>query len=212
MELLSSDIKWVSSKRWAIFAFFCLGHVFVSAQQKGSFDMVVLKDRSGRTVKSFFAGIPIGFGTTSGKYVDGIIKKVERDSIFIQHYDIRRAMTMWGTQVQDTVSIYWTAYHPNEIAWLRKPAAKFEFVRNGMIFMIGGVGYALLHAINAAYLDQPVVWGTMGIAAGIAAGGYIMFKLRKKRYVVGRGYELRYIDTGPSGSRTSPIGNETDIE
>ena len=55
---------------------------------------------------------------------------------------------MWGTQVQDTVGIFLTAYHTNEISWIRKPKAKFEFVRDGTIFMIGGVAYTALHVIN----------------------------------------------------------------
>jgi hypothetical protein len=179
----------------------------LKAQQQGSFDMVLLKDKSsGRTVKSYFSGIPIAFETKSGRFVEGNIMKIERDTIFIQYYDVRRAMTMWGTQVQDTISVYWTGYHTNEIAWIRKPNAKFEFVRNGTIFMIAGTGYALLHVINAAYLDEPVLWSTIGVAAGVAVGGFIMYKLRKKRYVIGKGYELRYINTAsPPSAFSLPI-------
>lgn len=169
-------------------------------QQQGSFDMVVLRDANNRTVKSYFQGIPITFGSTSGKYVEGTIRKIERDSIFIQRYDVRRAMTMWGTQVQDTVGIFLMAYHTNEIAWIRKPKAKFEFVRNGTLFMLGGGAYTVLHLVNAAYLGEPVVWSTVGIAVGIAAAGFVMHKLRKRQYVIGRGYTLKYINTEASGS------------
>jgi hypothetical protein len=167
----------------------------IIAQQRGSFDMVVLRDRNDRTVKSYFQGISIVFGTKSGKYVEGNIRKVERDSIFLQKYDVRRAMTMWGTQVQDTIGVFWFAYHTNEIAWIRKPKASFEFVRDGTIFMIGGAGYAALHLINAAYLGEPVDWTTIGISAGVAAAGFIMHKLRKRKYVIGEGYTLKYINT-----------------
>ncbi|HSF45514.1 MAG TPA: hypothetical protein VLA58_05865 [Chitinophagaceae bacterium] len=164
-------------------------------QQQGSFDMVVLRDVNGRTIKSYFQGIPIVFGTTSGRYVEGTIRKIERDSIFVQKYDVRRAMTMWGTQVQDTVGIFWTAYHTNEVSWIRKPKAKFEFVRDGTIFMIGGTAYAALHVFNAAYLGEPVVWSTVGISMGIAAAGFVMHKLRKRKYTIGHGYILKYINT-----------------
>jgi hypothetical protein len=167
----------------------------IIAQQQGSFDMVVLRDRNDRTIKSYFQGIPIIFGTKTGRYVEGSIRKVERDSIFLQKYDVRRAMTMWGTQVQDTVGIFWSAYHTNEIAWIKKPKAKFEFVRDGTILMIGGAGYAALHLINAAYLSEPVDWTTIGISAGIAAAGFVMHKLRKRKYVIGEGYTLKYINT-----------------
>jgi hypothetical protein len=182
-------------KKFVLLYFLAFISMEIIAQQQGSFDMVVLRDKNSRTIKSYFQGIPIVFGTTNGKYVEGSIRKVERDSIFLQKYDVRRAMTMWGTQVQDTVGIFWFAYHTNEIAWIRKPKAKFEFVRDGTVFMIGGTGYAALHLINAAYLGEPVDWTTIGISAGVAAAGFIMHKLRKRRYVIGEGYTLKYINT-----------------
>lgn len=182
-------------KKSILVFFLAFNSMGIFAQQQGSFDMVVLRDRNDRTIKSYFQGIPIVFGTKSGKYVEGTIRKIERDSIFLQKYDVRRAMTMWGTQVQDTVGIFWFAYHTNEVAWIRKPKAKFEFVRDGTILMIGGAGYAALHLINAAYLSEPVDWTTIGISAGIAAAGFIMHKLRKRKYVIGEGYTLKYINT-----------------
>lgn len=61
--------------------------------------------------------------------------------------------------------------------------------------MAGGTGYLLLHVINAAYLKQPVVGSTVAIAGGIAVTGLVMNKLRKRKYVIGKGYELKYIKT-----------------
>jgi hypothetical protein len=182
-------------KKSVLLIFLALISMDSIGQQQGSFDMVVLRDANDRTIKSYFQGIPITFGTRSGRYVEGTIRKIERDSIFIQKYDVRRAMTMWGTQVQDTVGIFWTAYHTNEISWIRKPKAKFEFVRDGTIFMIGGVAYTALHVFNAAYLGEPVIWSTVGIAMGIAAAGFVMLKLRKRKYEIGHGYTLKYINT-----------------
>jgi hypothetical protein len=182
-------------KKFILLLFLALVSMETIGQQQGSFDMVVLRDHNDRTIKSYFQGIPITFGTTSGRYVEGTIRKIERDSIFIQKYDVRRAMTMWGTQVQDTVGIFWTAYHTNEIVWIKKPKAKFEFVRDGTIFMIGGVAYAALHVFNAAYLGEPVIWSTVGISMGIAAAGFVMHKLRKRKYMIGNGYTLKYINT-----------------
>jgi hypothetical protein len=182
-------------KKFVLLLFLALMAMESIGQQQGSFDIVVLRDNNDRTIKSYFQGIPIVFGTTSGKYVEGTIRKIERDSIFIMKYDVRRAMTMWGTQVQDTVGVFWTAYHTNEISWIRKPKAKFEFVRDGTIFMIGGVAYAALHVFNAAYLGEPVIWSTVGISMGVAAAGFVMHKLRKRKYIIGHGYTLKYINT-----------------
>lgn len=187
-------------KKQILMLLLCFVTMEIVAQQHGSFDMVVLRDKNNRTVKSYFQGIPIVFGTKSGRYVDGNVKKIEHDSIFIQKYDVRRAMTVWGTQVQDTVGLFWTAYHTNEVAWIKKPKAKFEFVRDGTIFMIGGAAYTALHLFNSAYLKEPVNWTTVGISMGIAAAGFVMHKLRKRQYVIGKGYELKYINTEAKGA------------
>jgi hypothetical protein len=161
------------------------------AQQSGH-DMIVLKNNKGRTVKTFFNGQTIDMGA-SGREVFGVIRKIRDDSLFIQYYDVRKAYNMWGTSVLDTVTSFLLPYGVDEINWIRKPPAKFEFVRNGVLFMVGGTGYVLLHVINAAYLKQPVIGSTVAIAGGIAVTGFVMNKLRKRKYEIGRGYELKYI-------------------
>lgn len=170
----------------------------LEASAQTSLDMVVLRNRQNRTIKSYFSGIPITFGDKTGQVVQGVIKRVYNDSIYIQQYDIRRAATMWGTQVQDTVGTYFIKFHPNEIVWIAKPKRMLESIRNGSAFMIGGAGYAVLHVLNAAYLGQPVLWPNMAVAGGVAATGYLMNKLRSNRYMIGKKYKLIYINTTPS--------------
>lgn len=162
------------------------------AQVQGH-DMVILRNSKGRTVKSYFNGINLEGADKSGRGIYGVIRKIRADSIFVQTYDVRKQYNMWGTSVLDTVTSYLTPYHVNEVAWIRKPPAKFEFVRDGSLFMIGGSAYLLLHVINAAYLKQPVIGSTVAIAGGIAVTGFVMHKLRKRKYVIGRGYELKYV-------------------
>ena len=165
----------------------------VCAQVKTS-DMVVLRNKQGHTIKSYFSGMPIDFGDRGGREVSGVVKKIDYDTIFIQQFDIRQAYNRWGTYVMDTVTTYLLKYHYNEISWIRKPSARLEFVRDGTIFMIGGTAYLLLHVINAAYLKEPVVGSTVAIAAGVAVGGLVMKKLRKRKYTIGKKYSLVYID------------------
>ncbi len=163
------------------------------ASQVNPSDMVVLRNRKGHTVKSYFSGIPIVFGDRGGRIVSGVVRKIQRDTIFIQQYDVRKAYNQWGGYVADTITAYLLKYHRNEIKWIRKPGAKFEFVRDGTIFMVGGTAYLLLHVINAAYLKEPVVGSTVAIAGGIAVGGFLMRKARKQRYTIGKNYTLVYI-------------------
>jgi hypothetical protein len=163
------------------------------AQVKTS-DMVVLKNRQGHTIKTYFSGMPIDFGDRGGREVSGVVKKIDKDTIYIQQFDIRQAYNRWGTYVMDTVTTYLLKYHYNEISWIRKPSARMEFVRDGTIFIIGGTAYLLLHVVNAAILSEPVVGSTVAIAAGVAAAGLVMKKLRKRRYTIGNKYSMAYID------------------
>ena len=179
--------------KWIIISVLLLEGTALSAQTKGH-DMVSLRNKQGRTVKTYFNGVKIDMGV-NGREVEGLIRRVQDDTIFIQYYDVRKQYNMWGTSVLDTVTSYLTPYAVNDVQWIRKPPAKFEFVRNGVLFMAGGTGYLLLHVINAAYLKQPVVGSTVAIAGGIAVTGLVMNKLRKRKYVIGKGYELKYIGT-----------------
>lgn len=167
-------------------------------QGQASLDLLLLKNKQNRTMKTFFNGIPILFADQTGQVYSGTIKRVANDSIYLQQYDIRRVATMWGTPVQDTVSSYLLKFHPSEIVWIQKPGRSFEFVRNGTLFMIGGAGYGLLHSINAAYLGEPVIWSNLAIAGGAIAGGYLLRKLRNNRYVIGKKYTLNYINATPT--------------
>jgi len=161
------------------------------AQVKGH-DMLVLQNSKGMRVKTYFKGQSIEMGV-SGHNVSGIIRKIQDDSIFIQYYDIRQAYTMWGTQIMDTVTSFLIPFAVIDINWIRKPPGKFEFVRNGVLLMIGGGLYMFLHIVNAAYLKQPVIGSTVAISGGIAAAGLVMNKLRKRKYEIGHGYTIKYV-------------------
>ena len=70
-------------------------------------------------------------------------------------------------------------------------------MRNGSIFMIGGAGYALLNVINGAYLNQPITdpdnLRSLGIALGVAGGGYILNRIYKKKERTGNKYKIIYV-------------------
>ncbi len=156
-------------------------------------DFIVIKKKNGRTVKSLYSGIYIRFFTPSGNEISGMIRKIEKDTIYLTYYDIRMLPNQWGTRVQDTVAAYFSRYHYNEIYAVPKDRQSFEFVRDGTIFMLGGVAYAALHLFNAAYLKDKVDGKTMAIAGTVAATGFVMKKLRRKMFVVGRKYKLQYM-------------------
>ena len=88
---------------------------------------------------------------------------------------------MWGTTMADTLSAYLIKYHYKEIVSIPRDTKSFQFVRDGTLFMIGGVAYAVLHSVNAAIKKEPVDGTSLAIAGGVAAMGFAMRKLQRKR-------------------------------
>jgi hypothetical protein len=175
--------------KWCLLVFILC--VYGSGYTQGS-DLLLLKNKT-KTLQTFFAGSFIHFSDINGREESGVIKKIERDTLFIIHHDIRRGYNMWGTSVADTVAAFLNRYHYNEIQALYKPPKSFEFIRNGTLFMIAGTGYAVLHLANSAIQSEPVDGKTLAIAGGVAAVGFIMNKLRKYEYTIGKNYQLVYV-------------------
>lgn len=176
--------------KWGILLLVICFHSFGYTQ--GS-DLLLLKKGKGKTVQTFFAGSFIHFTDINGREESGIIKKIDRDTLYILYYDVRRSYNMWGTSVADTVTSFLDKYHYKEIRDIYKPPKSFEFIRNGTIFMIGGIGYATLHVANAAIQNEKVDAKTLAIAGGVAAAGFIMYKMRKYKYTIGARYQLTYV-------------------
>ena len=156
-------------------------------------DMVLLKKKNNRTVKSYLSETPIHLITVNGENIKGKIKKIDKDSLFINTYDERAGYTMWGTRVWDTLSIGLTKIHYNEVSEIVKPRAGMSIIKNGYIFLAGGISYALLHLVNAAYLKQPVDGVVMAKAGGLIIGGWILKKTNKSTVKIGRRYHLQYV-------------------
>ena len=156
-------------------------------------DMVLLKKQNNRTVKSYLAGTPIQLITVNGERIKGMIKKIDKDSLYINTYDERAGYTMWGTRVWDTLSIGLTKIHMNEVVEIVKPRAGMSIINNGYLFLAGGLSYALLHLVNAAYLKQPVDGVTMAKAGGLILCGWILRKTHKPTVKMGRRYHLQYV-------------------
>jgi len=156
-------------------------------------DFLSLHNKSDLTVKTFLPGSSIVFGDVSGQTTSGIIKKMMHDSLFVEQYDLRRAYDRWGFSVIDTVTRFILKYHYKDIKWIIKPSQSFVFIRNGSIFMIGGAAYTFLHLFNSINKKEPINGITVATSIGVATFGWILHKLYKPYYLIGKKYSLIYI-------------------
>ena len=169
--------------------------VFTVAQVS---DFITVKKRNNRTVRSYFPGAPIVCQTAYGHYLDGYVEAVRNDSVFIKQYDVRAIPNMWGVSKIDTVASYVTGIHYKEIRMMiYERRRSFGFLRSGTIFIIGGLGYAGLNLINGQYLGEPngnkENLKKLGIAAGVAGGGFLLKYLNNRSQRNHKKYRVEYI-------------------
>ena len=141
-------------------------------------DMISVRKKNGRTLKTYLAGSPIIFETRSKQYIEGVIKVIRDDSVFTTIYDIRPAISAFGTPTIDTVAVYVTGVHYKDISRIRISRYVGFFRRNaGSLLMIGGAGYIGLNAFNHFTAHDPINEHNnlyrLGIAAAAFATGYL---------------------------------------
>jgi hypothetical protein len=137
------------------FMLFFVGINYLSFSQ--ATDIINVTRKNGRHLKSFFAGSPIMFQTKRGNYVNGVIKTIKNDSLFVKTYVMGRYMTEYGFTVIDTANIFTTGFSYKEISHIKLDTRK-SFIRKnlGGLLIAGGAGYATLNVINRASSKEPI--------------------------------------------------------
>ena len=173
-----------------IFLLICLMETVVGQ----SSDVLVLKRRDGKRIIRYMQGGQISFVEKTGAHYSGNILRIDRDTILMEMYDIRRVSTSMGGILFDTVSRFPVKVDHRDITSVIKPPQSFGFVRNGSLLKWSGIGYSVLHLLNAAISKEPVVGVQLATAAVATGVGYLMGRLYKDSYVLGRRYSWQYLD------------------
>lgn len=145
-------------------------------------DYISIRKKNDRVIKNFYTGSNILFQTTDGSYLQGPVKAIRNDSLFILIYDVRPYRTMFGSVIKDTISVQTIGVHRKEIKRIHLSKKEGFFQRNtGPLLMIGGAGYFALNVLNGAIFELPITdkknLRTLGIAAGAFGLGYLITKL-----------------------------------
>jgi len=159
-------------------------------------DILILK-KNKRTLQTFFPGNEISFNTSSG-YYSGIIKSINRDSLFLIYYDIKQMPTNLGVYILDTIATYPFAVNYKEITGFGKNRNnKFNWsgsggalLGGGLLITTVGLGTWIFTKPNSRYYASPYLVGGAALLAGI---GYLLLKSNGKGIVLGKKYSLEYI-------------------
>lgn len=155
-------------------------------------DFIILKKKD-RTVASYFPGTKIQFVTRNGAYRDALIEKIEKDTLFIREYLVRKGMTSMGFYVIDTLGSYHYAYDYHEIHNIGTPDPKFNWSGSGSALFGGGI--LLTAASGVVYLADRKKFSPELMIAGAGLGiiGYLILKISGRPVIIGkRGYHLDY--------------------
>lgn len=166
----------------------------IEAVNGQSSDVLVLKRKDGRRVSSLQQGGIVSLRERSGARYSGRIVRIERDTVRIEIYDIRSVSTPMGGIFFDTIARQPITLDYRNIEAISKPAQGFRYLRNGTLLRWSGIAFGSLHLLNAAIYKEPVIWGQLAVAGTVAGTGFLLRRLYRDEYVVGRRYTWQYID------------------
>lgn len=161
-------------------------------------DFISLKRANNRHITSFFKGSRIEFQHVNGVQINGTVEDVRNDSLFVRQWQIVSYITQLGTSKVDTLGSMIYGLHYKEIFQIHhNKKESWGFVKNGSIFMIGGVGYGVLNVINGLYrkesLGDKENLQSLAIAGAVAGGGFLLNRLHKYRERKGKNYKILYV-------------------
>ena len=147
---------------------------------------VLLLQKKGRNIKTYDIGQTIVFKTIYDQWLGGTITMMRNDSIFLNNIP----------------------FHVHEIAAIRNEGTKWNYVNDGTLLIIAGVGVLVLNVVNGIYRnDKAGTWvATSGwITAGaFIIGGLLLRRARYSDYYIGKKYTLHYLNMS-----VHPIPSET---
>jgi len=169
-------------------------------------DYIVLKKSNNRTLKTYFPGSYISAGTYTGFTLNGTIRQIKNDSVFIEQQEIRQVPTPFGVAALDTIfhtiRLHYkeirTFYYTNNKASSRS-GIKRSFVGGKLppIMVLGGAGFIALELINSAYRGESLSDGNkltvLAIAAGVAATGLLWQRLQNRSGNGRNKYKIIYV-------------------
>ena len=169
--------------------------VFMASSCAAQNDLLILK-KNNRTIESFFPGSEMDFSTNM-RYYEAYVTSIEKDSVFLVQYDVRRVFTNLGVFVLDTVAQYHFGINYHDIISFGKNRKNFDWNSSGAALFGGGVLLTTAGLItwifakpNTRYYARPQL--VIG-AAALGTVGYFLMKTGNKTRKLGKKYTLHYI-------------------
>ncbi|MFY7898802.1 MAG: hypothetical protein ACOVNY_01380 [Chitinophagaceae bacterium] len=157
-------------------------------------DFLVLRKKNA-TIQSFFKGSYIQCRMGESYWIEGRIKAIKKDSIYIEQMAIRQVPNYWGLPSIDTLRMGILKIVVSEITAFPLKNEHFTFIKNGQLFQLGSALYAGLNVLNGLTTDDNDLTSNKNIKRLSIAGivflmGKILQWQHPKAMVIGKKYKL----------------------
>lgn len=178
-----------------------------NAQQS---DYIIIKKHNNKTLKTYFSGSFISAFTYDGFHLNGFITAIRNDSIIVRQHETHLVAANFGSKIDTlvyTMGIWYGQikkfeFGGNDVSGRRKGFLTFSAPK---LMIIGGIGFMGLELVNTAYRRESLTESnklvSLGIAAGVAATGFMWNYISRSRNKVGGKYKIVYVKAN-SGSNT----------
>jgi len=159
-------------------------------------DVLVFKKKN-QNIQSWVKDDFIHFQYVTTQWLDGKIKRIANDSIFVNCYITRQIPNQFGFPTIDTSWFSLMGIHVSEIIGMPGNRYKSGMFTNGSLLKIGSAGYTFLNIFNSLESGEAVFGSTnlrnIGIAAGVFLLGHLQ-SLKYKSYIrIGKKYSMQII-------------------
>ncbi len=144
-------------------------------------NILVLKEKN-RNVKSWVKDDFIRFQYITTQWLDGKIKKITNDSVFISSFAVRQIPNQFGFPTIDTSWFGLMGVHITEIIGMPGNPFRSGVIGNGTLFQVAGSGYVFLNVFNSLIKNDQVFRTANLTSIGIATGFVILGKLQSLKY------------------------------
>ena len=169
-------------------------------------DWLVLTHKN-RTLQSWTAGSYIIFRFSNQQWIEGYVRKVQQDSVWINQVHINRVFNNMGFFSFDTSNMGIMRIHVNEITAVPKKNFSYNVFSNGKIFQLGSAAFIFLNVFNSAIHSEPVFSSDnvprLGIAGGVFLLGTLLASSSRTYWEAGKKYRFAIVQLG-TNSKAQP--------
>jgi len=159
-------------------------------------DLLVLKHKN-QTIQTWIPGSVINFQFSSKQWIQGIVKKIQNDSILLEQIILRQVPNQFGFPAIDTAKMGLMKLHVNEIYGMPKRNFNNGFFSNGLLFQMGSSAYIFLNIFNSLIHNDQVFSSAnltgIGIAGGFFLAGSLLRSSHRTYIVLGKKYRMETI-------------------